>query len=342
MDILTEWNICEYKGKSVYYNVELFLKFVNSQHPKWRERLNEFTAALDKQVTIDSSNPNIQNVYEEIDIVVKRLANGLIANIPELYNDLEVIPTGSQTSKVKVGLPHETDYLFKVPNIDIDEFRTVDRLEANRLSDQFSHDIYRILGVNTIINDSRLQIHGIHRHRRISWVCVIMSAGDNADSKVGVSVDIILVKQYQPEKDKDKNNSIDTISNQAQQYMKDENLCVCLETDVYSLLDNNLMDTGVLENTILNKLDDTTKQGYRVAKYLLQLIHNNEYFGDTLKIVLLNCRIDDFLYGCKTNFKSYNLRCMFLHLITHIHKAPTLWAEQLNGGTLALCLLDLM
>ena len=45
-------------------------------------------------------------------------------------------------------------------------------------------------------------------------------------------------------------------------------------------------------------------------------------------------------YGFKPDIKSYHLRCLFFNLLVHVNN--TTFAEQLNSGFLAVCLLDMV
>ena len=98
-----------------------------------------------------------------------------------------------------------------------------------------------------------------------------MSFENDDGSKSGVSMDIILVTKYQYDTANGLKKPKRVISDSALTYINNNKL----KNDTYRLLDDHAMDTGITENILISKLDDETKQGYRVAKYLLQLV--NEY-----------------------------------------------------------------
>ena len=93
---MDEFKICEFSdGCEFFDNVEKFLEFEKRQGHAWRDQLDTFTAALEQRVSIDKEDPSITPIYEELNIIVKRIADGLQTEIPDGYNDLEVVPTGS-------------------------------------------------------------------------------------------------------------------------------------------------------------------------------------------------------------------------------------------------------
>ena len=98
------------------------------------------------------------------------------------------------------------------------------------------------------------------------------------------------------------------------------------------------MDTGIIENEIISKLDSGVRQGYKIAKYLIQLPYGSCHAYIQPSICSAD-KLDQSLYGYEPMMKSYHLRCLLLHLLIHTHDTP--FASQLTGGTLALCLLDM-
>ena len=124
---MDDFKICEYPGRiECHYNVGNFLRFIKSRDQTWRNRLDIFTDALERRVSIDKTHSNVEPIYTELDHIVKKIASGLQTKLPYIYGDMEVIPTGSQTSGVKVGLPHEADFLFKLPSsINYETFQRV-------------------------------------------------------------------------------------------------------------------------------------------------------------------------------------------------------------------------
>ena len=144
-------------GTSCYYNVGRFLDLINSRDKSLHDRINSFAAALDKKVTIDRYDSKFKPIYDGLDEIVAKIAHGLKTKIPHIYSGLEVISTGSQTSSVKVGLPHEADFLFRLPpKIDC---KTYERKETKRLGSILCDDISSVLCDKIKSKDERLKIH---------------------------------------------------------------------------------------------------------------------------------------------------------------------------------------
>ena len=84
---------------------------------------------LDKQVHIDANDPRNKAIFQDIDTIVNRLCEKLKQN-HSCYENVYVRRTGSIDAGVKVGLPHETDYLLYVPESIIND-QSLDSLCAN-------------------------------------------------------------------------------------------------------------------------------------------------------------------------------------------------------------------
>ena len=160
-----------------------------------------------------------------------------------------------------------------------------------------------------------------------------MDYNEVSSSHLGVTMDIVIAWSYPGDPKTE-------VTDDALRFMQDHGICDSLEEAVYSLLGKSEMDTGIPENTILTKLDQGVKQGFRVVKYLIQLLHDNEHNEYTKPSLCLTHHIDEALYGFKPKMKSYLLRCLLMELLIQTHNTPC--AEQLKGGTLALCLLDIL
>ena len=335
------FKLCVISGRDCYYNVDTFLKFIKSRNQKWQDRLDGFTATIDKRVSIDKEDPKIKPIYDEMHDIIMQIASGLKKNQPEIYSDMEVILTGSHSSRVKVGLPHEADYLFKLPpHINTEGLRMMtskDYFDVCDLSDELCDDINIVIREGNIAKDCRLKINALHKYTRIPGVCILMSFGEDGDTKGGASMDIVLVQKYKPEEFDQFQTLKGTISSRSKQFVTDNGHSASLRNSVYNLVGRWRMDTGITENALLTGMDNSIKQGYRVAKYLLQLVHGKRC---SFSCAHVYNKFDENLYGCKPLTRSYHLRCVFLHLLIHIH--DTDYAEQLKGGTLALCLLDIM
>ena len=190
------------------------------------------------------------------------------------------------------------------------------------------------------LTDPRLRIHGIHCYEGLPGLCLVMCDGDDTNFRVGVTMDLILVKQYEPIPERGTRNPFPAIFSYPLGYIIDNDLAACLENYVYSLLGSYEMDTGIIENAILRKLNGGTKQGYRVVKYGIQCVHDNIPHEFTSPRVVLSKTIDKSLYGYNPCIKSYHLSCLFINLLIHTHGKR--YVEQLQRSRFALCLLDML
>ena len=104
-------------NEPVSYNVSKFRKKIreNIHSDTDIEQLNNFILKLDEKVHVDLNDPRYSHIYRGIDLILERLVSEL-ANVDSYFTEATLHPTGSIYSGVKVGLPHEADYLLKVPN----------------------------------------------------------------------------------------------------------------------------------------------------------------------------------------------------------------------------------
>ena len=118
-----------------------------------------------------------------------------------------------------------------------------------------------------------------------------------------------------------------------------------LKGQLHRLLGRKESDTGLIENDIVTYLPESKRQGFRVAKFLLQNYVDHHFGTDTslnqsMRGLMLHPSTHVKLYGFKKFVSSYTLRVLLFHLMQHIraNEAETL----LNGGVLAVCLLDML
>ena len=97
--------------------------------------------------------------------------------------------------------------------------------------------------------------------------------------------------------------------------------------DVYQLVRLQKLDTGIIENNILKDLPTGVKQGFRIAKYLLQYCFKK--WTTTRPLPKASFEYQPLV-------KSYLLRMCFLHLLIQTRCMEN--KEVLTGGVLALCL----
>ena len=103
--------------------------------------------------------------------------------------------------------------------------------------------------------------------------------------------------------------------------------------------DDDICDTGSIENDVMKQLPEDTKRAYRVTKYLItnllilppQPLSNVKHLREETQLRL---------YGRKPLVSSYTLRVLFLNLLINVHGTKT--EQRLKGGLLVLCLLDII
>ena len=113
----------------------------------------------------------------------------------------------------------------------------------------------------------------------------------------------------------------------------------------HCLLGRPCVDAGLFENKILSLQDDKVKQGFRIAKYFLQCVHDKAPVELADQFTFTNLRpfyktVVPSLYACKPCIRSYFLKICLLRLV--FYTSGTTCADRLHGGVLALCLLDML
>ena len=96
------------------YNVSQFLQTYTYDHHKV-ERMNAFTVRLDELMHVSKSDPRYILIYSGKDTIMERLMLELASLDPVLALS-KLRATGSISSNVKVGLPHEADYVCELPD----------------------------------------------------------------------------------------------------------------------------------------------------------------------------------------------------------------------------------
>ena len=101
--------------------------------------------------------------------------------------------------------------------------------------------------------------------------------------------------------------------------------------------DDDICDTGFIENGIVKQLSAELKQAYRVTKCIIsQLSYHITING--LKALSKGNKVK--LYGRKPWISSYQLRVLFLHLLINVHGTKV--EQRLKGGLFVLRLLDML
>ena len=296
--------------------------------------MDTFATDLDKKVHVQANDPRYEAIYKDIDTIVKRLCERLKYNHP-YYENAYVRRTGSIEAGVKVGLPHETDYLLYVPE-PIRNDQLLDLLHENAA-----------LIVNNSLDELTLGLHGKWIIRDVKkhhvGICLVMEyrAVKGNKEPVGVTTDIVSVVEY---------NSVDDIflrlnkfTSSAQAYLPHTMEEYVGKGMIYRLASKGSyddIDTGQIENDIIKDLPEGIKRGFRLAKYLTQFcIYDNHELNHEPSIIIKLDKREYTLFGYEPRIKSYHIRVCLLHLL--IQSAGHRDAIHLTDSVLALCLLKM-
>ena len=285
---------------NVRYNVSKFLrehKFSDADIDK----LINFIRKLDKHIHVDKDDPRYSQFYRGIDIIMKRVVSEL-AKANSYFSETKLRLTGSIHSGVKVGLPHEADYLFDVLKNNTIDTGTI-----------FKNDtLYRMVLAITAYERASLTegldhcgILGVKQHKRIGGICLVMecpSIESSPDSKqVGVTVDSV---------------------------------------PAHVLKSTRKSLTILIENQIIKGLPESKKQVFRVLKFLNQNIYSGNFTNRKCDNRVLDEKSRLYLYGYKHFIPSYRLRAYFIHLLLHVDGTQA--EEELSDGRLLLCHIDML
>ena len=303
----------------------------------WRSRAyacmcRMFSSHLTR-IHINTQRFSHARIYHDVDRVLNKIVDRL-KSPNSIFEDAYLVQTGSILSNTKVGLPHEADYLLVLrrPNIVIKVGQIYSIMKETISNNLFFHETLP------------LQYNGMKRHGT-TGICLFLQYVSYDGTVVGVSVDVTPVYNVKPG---------DWVASNIQ--MRDKAMDCFGQTwdelvqsgDIYTLIERNQVDTGIVENKIMNGLPESYRQAFRVAKFLLQSRVTSEpvVWSDwALNWELSDLRIRDFesfleLYGLKCCVPSYRLRVCFLNL--YVQTRGTLESTKLDGGLLTLCLLHMI
>ena len=328
-----EEDICIKLNDKCIYDVSKFLRKYDAKaiSRKRLETFNEFTQLLDAKTYIDTNDPGYSHIYQGIDTLVNRVVEELIKLDP-YFTHVKLRRTGSSTSGVKVGLPHESDYVLELPKDK--QLRSGESFDRNTLF-PLVHKIATKRSPELTAGLPNWVIHVTKRYNEIGGICLVMEcracANNPASERVGVTVD--LVPAYIVE------TTDESLNEKAASYLPYSLDTYAQKEELYRLLHNDDCDTGFIENCIMTQLPEGIKQSYRVAKYLFSNLNTSHIISyENIKTLNEETRLR--LYGRKPYLSSYTIRVLFLHLILDM---PGTKAEQrLKGGLLVLCLLDMV
>ena len=322
-DIVITLGNTGYQGKLLTYDVTNFLEMIQNKSDQTISNINDFTYILDKNIHIDKYHPQYRIIYKELEIILNRLSNEL-SNTDPSYEDAILRSTGSIYGNVKVGLPHEADFVLVLVRPEVMNKVTVRQLF------ELVHGIVHSKKEMLTSGLGRWIIHEIKFHRTVGISLVMQYTPDSAgNNTVGVSVDLVPVYQVGSGDDPAIDMKLTSKATEYLPYPFEEYL---MKGDIYQLIEWPACDTAVIENEIINQLPDNKKRGFRIAKYLVQHIFG--FRAHKCKSQDQNTCIK--LYGYKSRIRSYHLKLCFLQLM--LHTEGTAAASQLTDGVLALCL----
>ena len=295
------------------------------------DKLNTFIMDLDKKVHIDASDPRYSHIYRGIDIIMNRLVSEL-TKADSCFAEAKLRHTVSIYSNVKVGLPHETDYLLEVPDnrkMDIgDAFENATLFDmVLAITEQKKYDLTDGL--------THWVIHGVEHNRNIGGICLTMQCpsdeGCSDSEEVGVTVDLVPAYIVKSKYEKLNGRASVFLPYNLQEYAD--------KGELYRLLDREECDTGLIENQIMKQLTENKKRVFRVLKFLNQNVHVGELNGESYNNYLDGTtRLR--LYGYKPSYPSYLLRVVFFHLLLGVHGTKA--EEELTDGRLLKCFINLL
>ena len=114
------------------YNVSDFLRKCHAKPNKWIANVKSFARELDTKVHVDASDPRYKTIYQDTNTIIERFCDILRNDLR--FKNATLRRTGSIESGVKVGLPHESDLLLELENLDAfnNEHITVTPCESNK------------------------------------------------------------------------------------------------------------------------------------------------------------------------------------------------------------------
>ena len=319
----------------LFYNVSKFLRkndAKSSSHNR-KEKLNEFTQLLDARVFIDTNDSRYSHIYQGIDTIVKRVMVEL-AKVDPKFAYVKLRRTGSSTSGVKVGLPHEADYVLELPQDT--------QWRSGQLLISYIFKLIKTIVTNrSAVLTAGLPhwiIYGTKVYPKIGGVCLVMEcracANNPGSERVGVTVDLVPAHKHGS-----KYYSMDVFNENAATFLPYNLDTYVQKGEVYRLLREDDCDTGFIENSIMAQLPEEIKQSFRVAKFLLlNLNTSSEIAYDEISTLPEKTRLK--LYGRKSLISSYMIRVLFHHLYLNIYGTKA--EQRLKGGLLVLCLIDMV
>ena len=318
------------------YNVSEFLQLHNPDGSSTNlvASIDKFIHLLDAKVHIKLTDPRYAHIYQGIETVVKHNLEEL-TKLDPFFADVKLQQVGSTMSDTKVGLPHEADYVLVLPKDKL--LATGEACEITTLFQLVQKVIKKLTNQITTLTKKlpHWVILGVKHHNRIGGFCLVMKCYANPNERiseeVGVLVDLVpaYIMETTPESFNEKSKAF--LPHSLEEYAQ--------QGQLYGLVMDPLNDTGLVENSVIKQLQENQKRSFRVVKFLISnllvssdaRISKIEGLGEATRLRL---------YGSQPLICSYELRRIFLNLLIHVHGTEA--EEQLKGGLLVMCLLDML
>ena len=308
-----------------------FTKVINKSFKTWtsfgKHKRTEFEFLIRRiyeNVHIPKHGSKYEHIYRELDIIISTLCCYLASH--SLFKDIEYERTGSVEAGVKVGYPHEADYLLDVP-------QNIKPLKANHARQILFKLTSLALSKDRYFCDlPNWEYLGTTEYKGIPGICINFQYS-HCDEKVGVKADLVLKHTVKStESFHLLKKAVRFLGYGRSHYVKCE--------EVYRLVGKSECDTGIIENNILKNLTDDQKMAFIVGKYLLHFLVTKNESVQRRNALNVDENTALALYGRKPCINSYLMRQCFIHLLICVH--GTNMEGQLSNGFLVLAFLDLV
>ena len=265
-----------HESDTVEHNV--FQSEYYSKPKEWHDTLDLFIRKLDDEIRIDKHR--FRAIYDGTSRIAKLVCKRL-AKKSRKFAGITLESTGSLASGVKVGLPHEEDFLLQ---LDLSKCGCFCLSSSGQLTEEFTAKlmekfqkyVHEIIDGQVIDMGPHWKIYEAQNHK--AGVCLVMEYRENVhllQPGVGVTIDLVpIIRVTQSEASTFRN----TMRQEAREYLHSKHLDTQLDIDLIRLLGRNELDTGTIENNILASLDEPTKRAFRVTNFLIQnFVADGEY-----------------------------------------------------------------
>ena len=190
---------------------------------------------------VDPKHVKYKHIYKGIDIIVRRIAAEL-AIVEPVFLLAKWQPTGSISSDIKVGLPHEVDFLLYLPSDS--RFKMYRQLKGCTLY-SLMRSIIRKRSTAIFEGLENWNIQCLSEHSHIDGVCLMMKWESNHNiysQHVGASVDIVPVYHLESTNEVLTDRATIFLPHSLSDYAKSGHL--------YRLINSDTCDTGLIKKAI--------------------------------------------------------------------------------------------